>query len=228
MIEICGIVPGQQLVPAAELGVPGQRGRRVLDAGAAGVVDADDRAADHRHPLHEAGDLAAEHLPTVPWNTVWSWLNTPTGRPLMVPWPVTTPSPKSALGSPGCLASAPISRKLPGRPARGCGRGRWGCPSCRVWPRPFHRRVPGQFQPFAQFGKLLGGGDGRVRGGFGGHGPPSLSIRLIASLMCAPTFAMYGSSIAWMCSPPMGRSPDRRRTRPSRRPVGGSRSAART
>ena len=31
--------------------------------------------------------------PTVPWNTVWSWLNTPTGRPLMVPWPVTTPSP---------------------------------------------------------------------------------------------------------------------------------------
>ena len=31
--------------------------------------------------------------PTEPWNTVWSWLNTPTGRPLMVPCPVTTPSP---------------------------------------------------------------------------------------------------------------------------------------
>ena len=28
-------------------------------------------------------------------------------------------------------------------------------------------------------------------------------MRLIASLMCAPTLAMYGSSIAWMCSPPM-------------------------
>ena len=52
--------------------------------------------------------------PTEPWNTVWSWLNTPTGRPLMVPWPVTTPSPNSALGSPGVLHSAPISRKLPG------------------------------------------------------------------------------------------------------------------
>jgi hypothetical protein len=52
--------------------------------------------------------------PTEPWNTVWSWLNTPTDRPSIVPWPVTTPSPKSALGSPGVLASAPISRKLPG------------------------------------------------------------------------------------------------------------------
>ena len=31
--------------------------------------------------------------PTEPWNTVWSWLNTATGRPLIRPWPVTTPSP---------------------------------------------------------------------------------------------------------------------------------------
>ncbi len=53
---------GQQLVAAAQLGVPGQRRRGVLDAGAAGVVDADDRAADHGHPLHQPGDLAAEHL----------------------------------------------------------------------------------------------------------------------------------------------------------------------
>ena len=52
----------QQLVAAAQLGVPRQRGHRVLDAGARRVVDADDRAADHRHPLHQLGDLAAEHL----------------------------------------------------------------------------------------------------------------------------------------------------------------------
>ena len=52
----------QQLVAAAELGVPRQRGHRVLDPGARRVVDADDRAADHRHPLHQLGDLAAEHL----------------------------------------------------------------------------------------------------------------------------------------------------------------------
>ena len=31
--------------------------------------------------------------PTEPPNTVWSWENTPIGRPLMVPWPQTTPSP---------------------------------------------------------------------------------------------------------------------------------------
>ncbi|AMC75461.1 Uncharacterised protein [Mycobacterium tuberculosis] len=31
--------------------------------------------------------------PTVPPNTVWSCENTPTGRPLMRPCPVTTPSP---------------------------------------------------------------------------------------------------------------------------------------
>ena len=46
----------------AELGVPGQRGDGVLDARATRVVDTDDRAADHRHPLHQLGDFAAEHL----------------------------------------------------------------------------------------------------------------------------------------------------------------------
>jgi hypothetical protein len=54
---------GQQLVAAAELGIPRQRGDGILDAGTAGVVDTDDRAADHGHPLHQLGDLAAEHLP---------------------------------------------------------------------------------------------------------------------------------------------------------------------
>ena len=61
-MEICGTNPGQRLVAAAQLGVPRQRGHRVLDAGAAGVVDADDRAGDHRAPLHQLSDLAAEHL----------------------------------------------------------------------------------------------------------------------------------------------------------------------
>ncbi len=31
--------------------------------------------------------------PTVPWNTVWSWENTPTGRPSIMAWPVMQPSP---------------------------------------------------------------------------------------------------------------------------------------
>ncbi len=52
----------QHLVPAAQLGVPRQRGDRVLDSGAGRVVDADDRAADHGHPVHQLGHLAAEHL----------------------------------------------------------------------------------------------------------------------------------------------------------------------
>ena len=45
----------------------------------------------------------------------------------------------------------------------------------------------------------------QFRGGFGGHFAcfSSASIRFSASLMCAPTLAMYGSSIAWMCSPPI-------------------------
>ncbi len=52
----------QQLVAPAQLGVPRQRRRGVLDAGAGRVVDADDRAADHGHPLHQPGHLATEHL----------------------------------------------------------------------------------------------------------------------------------------------------------------------
>ena len=95
---------------AAQLGVPRQRRHRVLDAGARRVVDADDRAADHRHPLHQPGDLAAEHLADRALEHRLVWLNTPTGRPLMVPCPVTTPSPYSASGSPG---SAP-ARRSPG------------------------------------------------------------------------------------------------------------------
>src|SRR6185295_12178056 len=59
-----------------------------------------------------------------------------------------------------------------------------------------------QLQLFTQVGE-------QFRSGFVGHLACfswsfwSAWMRLIASLMCAPTFAMYGSSIAWMCSPPI-------------------------
>ena len=53
---------GEQFVTTAELGVPGKRGDGVLDASAAAVINADDGAADHGNPLHQAGHLAAEHF----------------------------------------------------------------------------------------------------------------------------------------------------------------------
>jgi len=49
-------------VAAAEFGIPRERGHRILDPGTRRVVDSNDRTADHRHPLHQPGDLAAEHL----------------------------------------------------------------------------------------------------------------------------------------------------------------------
>src|SRR5437016_9451729 len=57
----------------------------------------------------------------------------------------------------------------------------------------------GQLELLAEFGEQCRGGPVRHLACFS-----SASIRLIASLMCAPTFAMYGSSMAWMCSPPIG------------------------
>ena len=138
--------------------------------------------------------------PTEPWNTVWSWLKTPTGRPLMVPWPVTTPSPNSALGSPGVLHSAPISKKLPGSSSAWIRDRALG--NALLVPLGDGLLTTGflcQLQLFAKFGQ-------QFRSGLVGHFAcfSSASMRLIASLMCAPTFAMYGSSIAWMCSPPIG------------------------
>src|SRR6185369_15834972 len=44
------------------IGINDSAGARVLDAGARRVVDADDRAAHHRDPFHQAGHLATEHL----------------------------------------------------------------------------------------------------------------------------------------------------------------------
>ena len=51
--------------------------------------------------------------PTDPPNTVLSCAYTATGRPSMVPRPVTTPSPNGLSGLPGALTSWPISTKLP-------------------------------------------------------------------------------------------------------------------
>ncbi len=138
--------------------------------------------------------------PTEPWNTVWSWLNTPTGRPLMVPWPVTTPSPNSALGSPGVLAqrtdlqeAARVDQRVDARAGAG------DALLVALGDGLLTTGFLCQLQLFAKFGQ-------QFRSGFGGHFAcfSSASMRLIASLMCAPTLAMYGSSIAWMCSPPIG------------------------
>ena len=45
------------------------------------------------HHSISAATLRPNISPTEPWNTVWSWENTPTGRPLMVARPVIHPSP---------------------------------------------------------------------------------------------------------------------------------------
>jgi hypothetical protein len=62
MSEICGTTP-------EERGRCGRRSRRrargddaLLDAGAAGVVEADDRDADLHGPVHDLDDLLAEDL----------------------------------------------------------------------------------------------------------------------------------------------------------------------
>ena len=135
--------PGQQLVAAAQLGVPGQRGDRVLDAGAAGVVDADDRAPDHRAPLHQPGHLAAEHLADRALEHRLVVGEHP-DRPA-VDHAVAGDARRRRRARSGRSASWPARRSpgsCPGRPARGCGRGRSGCPSCRAWRRPSHHRAP--------------------------------------------------------------------------------------
>jgi len=115
MIEICGTSPDNSSCLRTEFGgTHGQRRRSVLDAGAAGVVDSDDRAADHGHPLHQSGDLAAEHLADGALEDGLVMAEHADGTALMVAWPVTTPSPNRASASPGVFANAPISKKLPG------------------------------------------------------------------------------------------------------------------
>ena len=91
------------------------------------------------HHSINAATLRPNISPRDPPKTVWSWEKTPTGRPSMVPRPVTTPSPKSALGSPGVRANAPVSKKLPG--------------SSKAWTRaralgmPFLSRLAAAFSP---------------------------------------------------------------------------------
>ncbi len=190
----------QQLVAAAEFGVPGQRRHRVLDARAAGVVDADDRAADHRDPLHQAGHLAAEHLAdralehrlVVAENADRAAVD----RAVAGDHPVA----EERLGIAWRLAqrtdleeAARVEQRVdPGAGTR----------NALLLPLGDGLLATGflcQLQLFAEFGQ-------QFRSGLVGHFAcfSSASMRLMASLMCAPTFAMYGSSIAWMCSPPIG------------------------
>ena len=53
---------GKRDLAARDLGVHGQGGHGVLNAGATGVVDADDRDADAGGHVHDLGDLLAEGL----------------------------------------------------------------------------------------------------------------------------------------------------------------------
>ena len=194
----------QQLVAAAQLGVPRQRGHRVLDPGAGRVVDADDRAADHRHPLHQLGDLAAEHL-----------ADRALEHRLVVAEDTDRPAVDGAVPGDHAVAEqrVGVTRRLAQRTdlqeaARVDQRmdARAGARDALLLPLGdglLTTGFLGQLELLAEFGQLLGCGGGRR---FYGHFAcfSSASIRLIASLICAPTFAMYGSSIAWMCSPPMG------------------------
>ena len=190
----------QHLVPAAEFGVPRKRRHRVLDARTGGVVDADDRAADHRHPLHQLGDLAAEHLAdrALEHRLV---VAEDADRPTVdggVPGDHTVAVER--LGVPrrlGQRADLQEAARVDQRVDAGTGT------------RNALARALGdgllttgflrQLQLLVKVGEQL-------RSGFGGHFAcfSSDSMRLSASLMWAPTLAMYGSSIAWMCSPPMG------------------------
>ena len=134
---------GQQLVPAAQLGVPGQRGGHVLDAGAAGVVDADDRAADHGDPLHQPGNLAAEHLShrAAEHGVVVAEHTDRTAVDGAVPGDHTVAEQRVRIaGRAGQRAdlqeTARVEQRVNSRARTG------DAASCRAWPRPPHRPVP--------------------------------------------------------------------------------------
>jgi hypothetical protein len=77
--------PGCVHVALEDLAIQAERHHTLLDAGAAGVVDADHRNAGvHRH-IHDLDDLLAEDLAQAAPKTVKSWANTHTGRPSIVP-----------------------------------------------------------------------------------------------------------------------------------------------
>ena len=50
----------QRELAAGDLGIHGQRGHRILDTGAAGVLNTDDRAADLDGHVHDLGDFFAK------------------------------------------------------------------------------------------------------------------------------------------------------------------------
>ena len=93
---------GEQHVVVEDPAVAGQRVDALLDPGAAGVVDEDERACrSSAHACIIAATLSECTSPAEPPATVKSWLATWTGRPSTVPAPVTTPSAgRSVLGHP--------------------------------------------------------------------------------------------------------------------------------
>ncbi len=60
--EICGIDPRCQRVPEKNLGVAAQRDDALLDARAAGVVEADHRRAVAHRQIHDLADLLRERF----------------------------------------------------------------------------------------------------------------------------------------------------------------------
>ena len=198
----------QQLVAATQFGVPSQGGHRILDPGPCRVVDSDDRAADHRHPLHQAGNLAAEHL-----------ADRALEHRLVVAEDTDRPAVDGAVAGDHAVAEqrVGIARRFAQRTnlkeAAGVDERIDACAGAGdalllpLGDGLLTAGLLGQLELLAEFGQLFSRSS-RVVGGRHSCGHlacfSSASMRSIASLMWAPTFAMYGSSIAWMCSPPMG------------------------
>ncbi len=183
----------------AQLGVPRQRCDRVLDAGPAGVLNADDRAADHRAPLHQPGHFATEHF-----------ADGALEHRLVVGEHPDRAAVDHAVAGDDAVAEQGVG--VVGRPGQRTDlQERTGIDQ-GVDARAGTRNALfvafgdglltagffGQLQLFAKFGQQLGGGLGAHLAAFAGA-----AIVLIASVMWAPTLAMIGSSMAWMCSPPI-------------------------
>ena len=169
--------------------------------------------------------------PTEPWNTVWSWLNTPTGRPLIVPWPVTTPSPKSAFGITRRLAQrADLQEAARVEQRVDAGAGAGDALLLALGDGLLTAGLLGQLQLLAQFGQLLGGG------GADSTGSTVTSPRCLLSLDAVDRLAHVRADLrnVRLVDRLDVLAPDRhhleigRRTHPSRRPACGWRSAART
>src|SRR6476619_2352462 len=196
---------------AAQLRVPRERGDRVLDPGTCRVVDTDDRATDHRHPLHQLGDLAAEHL-----------ADRALEHRLVVAEDADRPAVDGAVPGDHSVSEqrVGVTRRLAQRTdLQEAARVYQRVDACAGARNALFLPLGdglltsgflGQLELLAEFGQLLGGRGGRrIYGHFAcflkSCSRRTLRVRCERSpLICAPTFAMYGSSIAWMCSPPMG------------------------